>query len=177
MDGTGNGVAASFSGAGFGTRTLRALDRAMEPTTPEVVSRRGVLRGGLPAVYQDSDFAMRFVGALEEVLDPIAATLDSLHHLLDPDHAPRAFLDLLCAWLGVEGDEDQAIEARRDLVRRARELSRSRGPVRGLALALGLAFPDVVLRVEDEGGVTWRGGPTVPGGPPRIVVYCDTPVP
>src|SRR3954464_11084327 len=115
MDGTGNGVAASFSGAGFGTRTLRALDRAMEPTRPEVISRRAVLRGGLPAVYQDSDFAMRFVGALEEMRDRISATLDSLCHLLDPDHAPRAFLALLCAWLGVEGDDAQAIEAHRDL--------------------------------------------------------------
>src|SRR5215218_8802780 len=99
-NGTGNGAAPGFTGSGFGTRTLRALDRAMEPTTPEVISRRGSLRHGLPAVYQDSDFAMRFVGALEQVLDPIHATLDGLHHHLDPDHAPRGFLDLLCAWLG-----------------------------------------------------------------------------
>ena len=48
---------------------------------------------------------MRFVGALETLLDPIVAMLDALPAHFDPDYAPRDVLDLLSAWLGVELDE------------------------------------------------------------------------
>ena len=50
---------------------------------------------------------MRFVGALEELLDPIVAVLDALPAHFDPDHAPRDILDLLASWLGVDLDESQ----------------------------------------------------------------------
>ena len=48
---------------------------------------------------------MRFVGALETVLDPIVATLDTLPAHFDPRLAPRDLLELLAAWLGIELDE------------------------------------------------------------------------
>ena len=70
---------------------------------------------------------MRFVGALEAVLDPIVAVLDALPAHFNPDHAPRDVLDLLAAWLGVELDESQPLRERRELVRQAAELSRRRG--------------------------------------------------
>ena len=123
--------------------------------TPPVASSRAYLRGGLPAVYQESDFGMRFIGALEELLDPIVAVLDALPAHFDPDHAPRDILNLLAAWLGVDLDESQEIRHQREMVRRAADLGRTRGTVRRLELALKLAYPDVPLRIEDQGGVRW----------------------
>ncbi len=165
----------TFMGAGFGTMMVR-LSAGTKPTPP-VASSRAYLRAGLPAVYQESDFGMRFIGALEELLDPIVAVLDALPGHFDPDHAPRDILSLLAAWLGVDLDESQEIRHQREMVRRAADLGRKRGTVAGMELALSLAFPDVPLRVEDQGGVRWSlDQHPVDAPPPSFVVYCDKPV-
>src|SRR5215211_265680 len=101
----------TFQGAGFGTLMVRLASGPKE--TPAVASSRAYLRGGLPAVYQEGDFGMRFVGALEAVLDPIVAVIDALPAHFNPDHAPRDVLNLLAAWLGIEVDESQPIKERR----------------------------------------------------------------
>ena len=141
----------TFSGAGFGTLLVQLSAGPRE--TPPVASNRAYLRAGLPAVYQDGDFGMRFIGALETLLDPIVAILDALPAHFSPDHAPRDILALLSAWLGVELVESQTVEQRRDALRHAAELSRRRGTRAGLELALRLAFPKLSMRVEDSGGV------------------------
>jgi phage tail-like protein len=165
----------TFMGAGFGTMMVRLS--AGPKTTPPVASSRAYLRGGLPAVYQDGDFGMRFIGALEELLDPIVAVLDALPSHFDPDHAPRDILNLLAAWLGVDLDESQEIRHQREMVRRAADLGRKRGTVAGLELALGLAFPNVPLRIEDQGGVRWSlDQHPIDAPPPSFIVYCDKPV-
>ena len=165
----------TFMGAGFGTMMVR-LSAGTKPTPP-VASSRAYLRAGLPAVYQESDFGMRFIGALEELLDPIVAVLDALPAHFDPDHAPRDILSLLAAWLGVDLDESQEIRHQREMVRRAADLGRKRGTVAGMELALSLAFPDVPLRVEDQGGVRWSlEQHPVDAPPPSFIVYCDKPV-
>jgi phage tail-like protein len=172
----GDGDYRTFSGAGFGTLMVRLTTGPKE--TPDVASSRAYLRNGLPAIYQEGDFGMRFVGALEALLDPIVAVLDALPAYFDPDYAPRDLLDLLAGWLGVELDESQSLPERREMVRQAAELGRRRGTRRGLDLALKLAFPALPLRVEDNGGVVWRSGDT--GGesqPAAFVVYCDRPIP
>jgi phage tail-like protein len=175
-DGNGDGEYRTFSGAGFGTLMVRLATGAKE--TPPVASSRAYLRNGLPAMYQDGDFGMRFVGALEAVLDPIVAVLDALPAHFNPDHAPRDILSLLASWLGVDLDESQSLRDRRELVRQAAELSRRRGTRRGLELALKLAFPPLPLRVEDNGGVTWKGEDVSRESPPAsFVVYCDKPIP
>ena len=111
--------------------------------TPQVASSRAYLRNGLPSLYQDGDFGMRFVGALEELLDPIVAVLDALPAHFNPNHAPRDILDLLAAWLGMDLDEAQDIRHQREMVTRAAELGRRRGTVGGLELALQLHFPEL----------------------------------
>jgi phage tail-like protein len=164
-----NGEYRTFSGAGFGTLMVRLTTGAKE--TPEVASSRAYLRNGLPAMYQDGDFGMRFVGALEAVLDPIVAVLDALPAHFNPDHAPRDILTLLASWMGVEVDESQPLRERRELVRQATELSRRRGTRRGLELALP-------LRVEDHGGVSFKADDVSRESPPAsFVVYCDKPIP
>src|ERR671910_1742235 len=108
--------------------------------TPQVASSRAYLRNGLPSLYQDGDFGMRFVGALEELLDPIVAVLDALPAHFDPNLAPPDILSLLAAWLGVDLDESQEIRHQREMVRRAADLGRKRGTKAGLELALRLAY-------------------------------------
>jgi phage tail-like protein len=174
-NGDGTSEFKTFTGAGFGTMMVRLSAGPKE--TPAVASSRAYLRGGLPAVYQESDFGMRFIGALEELLDPIVAVLDALPAHFDPDHAPRDILSLLAAWLGVDLDESQEIRHQREMVRRAADLGRKRGTVAGLELALGLAFPDVPLRIEDQGGVRWSlDQHPIDAPPPSFIVYCDKPV-
>src|SRR3954452_16320290 len=107
-------------GAGFGTMMVRLS--AGPKTTPPVASSRAYLRGGLPAVYQDGDFGMRFIGALERLLDPIVAVLHGVPSHFDPDHAPRDVLSLMAAWLGVALDESQELRHQREMVRQSAEL-------------------------------------------------------
>lgn len=142
---------------------------------PASASARAYLRDGLPAMYQGDGFGMRFVEALEEVLDPILAILDSLPAYIRADFAPHDLLELMTAWLGLDLDETQPREHRRELIRHATELGRRRGTRGGLELALRLAFPGVALRVEDGGGVVWATEPGYPpvSRPPQFVVYCD----
>ena len=171
----------------------------MEPA-PAVVSSNGYMRRALPAIYQEGELAMGFVGALEGVLDPVVALLDALDHHFDPDLAPPDLLELLAAWLGIELDESWPEDRRRELVRRAGELHRRRGTRPGLELALSISFPDLPLRIEDAGGVSWSlqqpprdpppaqagegaapaepAGDTAPAaeGAPGFVVYCETPI-
>jgi phage tail-like protein len=171
----GNGHHKTFEGSGFGTLMLRV--NAGPKETPPVASTRAYLRNGLPSLYQDGDFGMRFVGALEELLDPIVAVLDALPAHFDPNHAPRDILELLAAWLGVDLDESQDVRHQREMVRRAAELGRRRGTVKGLELALALHFPELPLRVEDNGGVFYETRPApAENRAASFVVYCDRPV-
>lgn len=166
-----------FFGPGFGTLVPAPADASA--SAPGAVSLRAVLRDGLPPIYHESDFAMRFVGALERVLDPVVAVLDALPEHFSADYASRPGLDLLAAWLGVELDESLELDARRETVRLAADLGRRRGTVRGLELALRLSFPDIPMRVEDGGGVHWSADRTRASGPgpASFAVYVDVPLP
>ena len=133
----------------------------------------------LPAVYQEDDFGMRFVGALEALLDPIVAVLDALPAHFDPDHAPRDVLDLLARWLGVELDESQTLQ---HAARAGPPGGRARPPARHAARAGARArarLPEPAAarrgpgrRVRSRITATreWRR-------PPSFVVYCDKPIP
>ena len=158
------------------TRRSRPMMAAVE--APPSASARAYLRRGMPSIYQDGDFGMRFLAGLERLLDPVVTMLDSEAALFTPELAPTDMLQLLAAWLGVETDASWSIERRRSAIRNAAELARRRGTRGGIELALQSQFPDLPLRVEDGGSVTW----TRAAGPPAdtttataatFVVYCD----
>ena len=137
-------------------------DRPLLSDAPATVSVRRHLRNGVPDIYrrnatatrdQPPPFVMRFLHALEEVLDPIVATLDSLPAHLDVDLAPEHALEGLASWLGVDEVESLPPDQRREAVRRAGELGRLRGTRAGLQLALSLFFPSISMRINDHGGV------------------------
>jgi phage tail-like protein len=121
---------------------------------------------------------MRFVSSLETLLDPIVALLDNLHHHFDPDLAPRDALALLSSWLGIELEETWPEGKARDFVHQASELARRRGTREGLERALRIAFPDLPLRVEDQGSVVTALDPAElpPATAPQFIVYCDEPI-
>jgi phage tail-like protein len=156
---------------------------------PSTVSVRRHLRNGVPDIYRRDaaslrddppPFAMRFLHALEEVLDPIVATLDSLEAHLDVDLAPEHALAGLATWLGVDEVESLPAASRREAVRQAGALGRQRGTRAGLELALRLFFPAVSLRIEDHGGVTVSASVDAPPPPATAAlfdVYCDQPLP
>ena len=165
----------TFSGAGFGTLMVRLASGPKE--TPPVASSRAYLRGALPAVYQEGDFGMRFIGALETLLDPIVAVLDALPAHFSADHAPRDVLDLLSAWLGVDLDESQTPAQRRAMVRQAAELGRRRGTrarARPGALA-GVPEPAAARRGPRRGedGSTRGGNGRAAGDVHRVLRQAD----
>ncbi len=166
----------TFAGGGFGTVVVEAS--AGDSDVPAPATQRRLLRDGLPAIHREDAFLSRFLEGLEGMLDPIVAVLDSLPAHFQPDHAPRDVLTLLTAWLGLEHDESRRGEERRELVRHAAELGRARGTADGLALALRLAFPDLPLRVQDDGCVRTARDPAElgPAPPFQVVVYCDEPI-
>jgi phage tail-like protein len=167
----------TFAGGGFGTIEIERSTGS--ESVPRSASGRGYLRGHLPGLYAESDFAMRLVGALEAVLDPLVAVLDNLPEHFDPSCAPRDVLDLLTQWLGLEHDEGRSGEERRRLIQRAPELMRYRGTRAGVELALELAFPGVPFRIEDPGAVTWSLGQPQSWSEesPSFVIYCEVPLP
>ena len=144
---------------------------------PPVASARHYMQNALPTIYQEDDFSMRFVTGFERTLDPILAILDSLHAVVDPNLAPKSALNLLSSWMGIELDESQPIEQHRLLVRNASVIWRGRGTARGLALSLGLTFPDLSFRIEDPGSAVWAsneeelGPQTQPSN--RFDVFCE----
>jgi phage tail-like protein len=137
-------------------------------SAPPTASARRYLRDGMPVVYRENDFAMRFLHGLEEVLDPIVAFLDALHAHIDVRLAPPEFVTLVGEWLGVDPEgrwrallgQDEA--RRRALVGHATVIARRRGTGASLQLVLDLLFPDLGLRVRDFGRSTFSADPRDP---------------
>ncbi len=165
----------TYAGDGFAA-VRRAPEEGTDPI-PTPASNRRYLRDGLPALYREQDFTMRFLGALENVVDPVVAVLDGLPAHFDPGLAPVDILALTTAWLGLSRNEAQPASELRVLVQRAADLGRLRGTHAGLELALKLNFPDLPLRIEDEGGVRFAADGELPAAKaPSFVVYCDQPI-
>lgn len=175
---------ATFELSTNGAIPADALDGA-----PPTVSTRQHLRKGVPDIYrrdnmarrdQPAPFAMRFLQALEEVLDPVTATLDSLPAHLNVDLAPEHALAGLATWLGVDEVESLPATQRREAVRRAGELARLRGTRAGLQLALSLFFPDIMLRINDHGAVVVSESADDPPEQARVAsfdVVCEQSLP
>jgi phage tail-like protein len=127
----------------------------------------------LPALYHENDLAQRFTEALDVVLAPVLATLDSGEAYVDPLLAPLDFVEWLAEWVGVELDASWPEERQRALVARAAELYAWRGTVRGVTEAVAI-YTGVVPEVAETGGTAWMGTPPptgeLPGDPRGLLV-------
>ena len=108
----------------------------------------------LPGLYQDDAFAERFIGAFDEVVAPVFASLDALEAYLDPLLAPEDFLEWLAGWVGVALDQTWPIERGRAFVASAVELFRLRGTATGLAAHVAILSGGEVEIVE-SGAAAW----------------------
>jgi phage tail-like protein len=134
----------------------RATDRVPVATdhkddVPAVASARHYLRDALPLIYREQPFAMSFLEALERVLDARVAIIDCLGAYIAPELAPARMVDAMAGWLGLQLDDAPTADARRGLLVKATETARLRGTAAGLQDALTAAFPDLGLRVQDNG--------------------------
>ncbi|HWE57110.1 MAG TPA: phage tail protein [Acidimicrobiales bacterium] len=127
----------------------------------------------LPGVYQDNDPVMlAFTQGLDEVLAPIPGVLDSLGAYIDPQLAPPDFLGWLATWVGVDLDENWALDRQRSWVGNAVNLFHELGTEEGLRKHLEFATGGRV-EIEDSGGiaVSQLPGADLPGDPePRVSV-------
>lgn len=122
------------------------------------------MRGALPGVYHEDPFTMRMIGAFDDGLAPVLATLDNLERYCDPAIAPLDFVEWVGSWVGFPIGETWPEDRARELVARAVELYRLRGTLAGLALLLSI-YLGVEPTVTDNGGVAWSStaGTPLPG--------------
>jgi phage tail-like protein len=171
-----------------------ALSRAGAESVPEVASAREYLRSGLPSIYREEDsFGMRFMCALERVLDRQVAIVDSLGAYLSPQLAPPQMVDAIAGWLGLALDDVPTEEvcrellgsaqrhtltedARRKLLGSAEQIARLRGTRAGLELVFEICLPGLHLWVKDHGEVVLLEGAVAPPNKPYpgYEVHCPT---
>lgn len=116
--------------------------------------------GALPAAYHEDSFSRRLTGVFDDGLAPIVSVLDNLDAYVDPDVAPRDFVEWLAVWVGFPIGETWPEDRSRQLVARAVAIYRWSGTVRGLKELVRI-YAGVEPEVIDTGGVTWS---TTPGG-------------
>lgn len=97
----------------------------------------------LPSIYQRADingknFLRDYLWIIQHMFASIDETLDNIHKFFDPYEAPEHFLPWLASWTAMVVEEDWPIEKKRRLIRKALELYRIRGTVKGLKLFLSL---------------------------------------
>ncbi|WP_329215713.1 phage tail protein [Streptomyces sp. NBC_01485] len=118
----------------------------------------------LPAVFQEDPAAMRWTGALDEVLAPAISTLDCLASYTDPMLAPADFVRWLAGWLGTVLDENWPLDRQRAAVAHSVPLYRLRGTAEGLRTLVELVTGGDV-ELTESGGVCWSTAPnaSLPG--------------
>jgi phage tail-like protein len=131
----------------------------------------------LPSIFQEDEFATRWMAGFDTVLAPLVATIDNIEAYFDPTLAPSDFVAYLASWVGVELDETWSDEARRELVDRAVELFKVRGTVEGLREQVAI-YAGVEPEIEESGGCSYslEANGDLPGEEtPRLLVRVRVP--
>lgn len=138
------------------------MSRAALPT---LASAHPLLEA-LPAIYQEDGFAARLTEAFDEILAPIALTIDNMPAYFDPALTPDDFLEWLGGWVGVLLDETWPVDRRRALVAQAADLFRRRGTKAGIADHISI-LTEGTVEITDSGGTAWseKSGGRLPGSP------------
>lgn len=118
------------------------------------ISRESYIKW-LPSVYQRSDingrnFVRDLLWIIQHLFGSIDETLDRVHTFFDPYEAPEKFLPWLASWSAMVLDEDWPLAKKRRLIRKAIELYRTRGTVKGLKLFLGMFTGNEPIIRENE---------------------------
>ncbi len=97
----------------------------------------------LPAIYQRSDATGRnyvrdLLWVIQHLFGSIETMLDTIHLFFDSYETPEHFLPWLAAWSAMILEPDWPVSKKRRLIKKAMELYRLRGTVRGLKLFISL---------------------------------------
>jgi phage tail-like protein len=139
------------------------------------VSRESYVKW-LPSIYQRADlngrnFYRDFLWIVQHLFGSIEEILDVIHQYFDPYESPEKFLPWLASWSAMVLEEDWPIEKKRRLIRKAIELYRIRGTVKGLKLFISLFTghePDIKENQWPFRG--WRIGATSEIGTDSVVL-------
>jgi phage tail-like protein len=106
------------------------------------ISRESYIKW-LPAIYQRSDatgknYVRDVLWIIQHLFGSIESMLDSIHLYFDSYETPEQFLPWLAAWSAMILEPDWPIGKKRRLIKKAMELYRLRGTVRGLKLFISL---------------------------------------
>ena len=120
-----------------------------------LVSKRSWVRN-LPGIYQrggfeDPDFLREFLWLPQHLWASIQDTLETLHEHFDPYESPSNFLEWLAAWVAFKVDPGWPETKKRALIKRAMELYKIRGTVKGLKVFLAI-FTDYEPEIIEN---TW----------------------
>jgi phage tail-like protein len=108
---------------------------------------------------------------VQHLFGSVEETLDVIHHYFDPYEAPEHFLPWLASWSAMVLEEDWPLSKKRRLIRKAIELYRIRGTVKGLKLFIALFTghePDIKENQWPFRG--WRIGATSEIGTDSVVL-------
>ncbi|HWE27955.1 MAG TPA: phage tail protein I, partial [Polyangia bacterium] len=139
------------------------------------VSRESYVKW-LPSIYQRADingrnFYRDFLWIIQHLFGSVEETLDVIHQYFDPYEAPEHFLPWLASWSAMVLEEDWPLAKKRRLIRKAIELYRIRGTVKGLKLFISLFTghePDIKENQWPFRG--WRIGATSEIGTDSVVL-------
>jgi phage tail-like protein len=139
------------------------------------ISRESYIKW-LPSMYQRLDingrnFIRDLLWIAQHLFGSIDETLDQVHTFFDPYEAPEKFLPWLASWSAMVLDEDWPVAKKRRLIRKAIELYRVRGTVKGLKLFLGMfTGTEPIIRENEWPFRGWRIGVTSGIGVDTVVL-------
>ena len=130
----------------------------------------------LPSIYQRSDINGKnlvrdLMWIIQHLFSSVEERLDLVHQFFDPYEAPEVFLPWLASWSAMVLEEDWPIAKKRRLIKKAIEMYRIRGTVKGLKLFISLFTghePDIQENVWPFKG--WRVGATSEIGNDTVVL-------
>ncbi len=107
-----------------------------------LVSKRSWVRN-LPGLFQkggfeDPDFLREYLWIPQHLWASIRGTLEGLHNHFDPYESPENFLEWLASWVAFKVDPGWPETKKRALIKRAMELYKIRGTVKGLKVFLAI---------------------------------------
>ncbi len=152
--------------------SMSTYDEAARPSVTEMkvyYPRISYLRY-LPAIYQEDpvsrEFLERFLSIFESVFFDLETEIINLFRYLDPEIAPRRFLEWLASWLNLALEEDWPEERKRQFIVEASALYKLKGTPEGIKRLIELYTGKRPLILEHSR----EGKPVVLGGAFRLGV-------
>jgi len=132
----------------------------------------------LPAIYRaqgTEGFLYRFLSLFGDILEEMEDEVFGIHHSLNPDTARSDFLPWLASWVALDLDETWSELRRRELIRRAVDLYKWRGTIKGIKTFVEI-YTGVVPDILEPFKTGWQiGVRSTFGEDTKIYEYSEDP--